>query len=195
MDATRQPYLIFETAAGFCGIAWTDVGISCLRLPSRSADSAERALLRRIPEARPETPPSAVAEAVVAVKRYFEGEETDFSGFELDLGDQEPFFRQVYAAARRVGWGRTTTYGALTRELGAGPEAARDVGEAMARNPLPLIIPCHRVLAAGGRSGGFSAPGGTAAKIRMLALEGIHVEQPRPARQPDDAPLLRWRAR
>lgn len=72
MDAMRQHYLTFETAAGFCGIAWTDVGISCLRLPSRSADSAGRALLRRIPEARPETPQSAVAEAVVAVKRYFE---------------------------------------------------------------------------------------------------------------------------
>ena len=192
MDATRQHYLIFETAAGFCGIAWTDVGISCLRLPSRSADSAERALLRRIPEARPGTPPSAVAEAVAAVQRYFAGEETDFSGFALDLGEQEAFFRQVYAAARRVGWGHTTSYGALTKEVGAGPEAARDVGQAMARNPVPLIIPCHRVLAAGGKIGGFSAPGGSAAKLRMLALEGVHVEPPRPARQAD-APLLHWR--
>jgi methylated-DNA-[protein]-cysteine S-methyltransferase len=134
-----------------------------------------------------------VGEAVAAVKRYFAGEETDFSGFQLDLGEQEAFFRQVYAAARRVGWGRTTTYGALTKEVGAGPEAARDVGQAMARNPVPLIIPCHRVLAAGGKIGGFSAPGGSAAKTRMLELEGVHVEQLRPARQADDAPLLHWR--
>ena len=111
------------------------------------------------------------------------GEETDFSGFRFDLGEQDSFFERAYAAARHVGWGHTTTYGALARELGAGPEAARDIGEAMARNPVALIIPCHRVLAAGGNVGGFSAPGGSAAKIRMLELEGVHVEPPRPAQQ------------
>ena len=103
--------------------------------------------------------------------------------FRLDLGEQDPFFERVYAAARQVGWGRTTTYGALAKELGAGPEAARDVGQAMAKNPVALIIPCHRVLAAGGKVGGFSAPGGSAAKIRMLALEGVQVEPPRSAQQ------------
>jgi methylated-DNA-[protein]-cysteine S-methyltransferase len=194
MDRTMHHYLVFETASGFCGIAWNGAGITCLRLPTRGADAAERGLLRRMPGAEPGAPTPAVAETVAAVQRYFEGEETDFSGVALDLGDQEPFFRQVYAAARRVGWGHTTTYGALTKELGAGPEAARDVGQAMARNPVPLIIPCHRVLAAGGRIGGFSAPGGSAAKARMLALEGVHVERPQPARPADDAPLLRWGA-
>ena len=192
MDATEH-YLIFETAAGFCGIAWNEVGITSLRLPTRSAEAAERALLRRTPGAKAGTPTPPVAQAVAAVQRYFEGEATDFSGVELDLGDQEPFFRQVYAAARRVGWGSTTTYGALTKALGAGPEAARDVGQAMAKNPVPLIIPCHRVLAAGGKIGGFSAPGGSATKIRMLALEGVQVEQPLPERKADDAPLLNWR--
>jgi len=113
----------------------------------------------------------------------FRGEEEDFSGFKLDLGEQDPFFKKVYAAARRVGWGRTTTYGTLAMELGAGPEAARDVGQAMARNPVALIIPRHRVLAAGGKIGGFSAPGGSAAKIRMLALEGIDLEPRRLAQQ------------
>src|SRR6266403_1640528 len=86
-------------------------------------------------------------------------------------------------AARRVGWGHTTTYGTLAKELGAGPEAARDVGQVMAKNPVALLIPCHRVLAAGGKIGGFSAPGGSAAKIRMLALEGVDLEPPRPAQQ------------
>ena len=183
MSPSKHYYLIFETAGGFCGIAWNDVGITRFQLPSRSAAATEHNLLRRIPDASPGTPPREVVEAVAAVKRYFAGEETDFSGFTLDLGEQEPFFEQIYAAARRVGWGHTTTYGALAKELGAGPEAARDVGVAMARNPVALIIPCHRVLAAGGKVGGFSAPGGSTAKIRMLELEGVHVEQPRPAQR------------
>jgi methylated-DNA-[protein]-cysteine S-methyltransferase len=84
-----------------------------------------------------------VAEAIAAVKRYFEGEETDFSGVKVDLSGQDPFFERIYEAARRVGWGHTTTSGALAKELGAGPEAARDVGQAMATNPVALIIPCH----------------------------------------------------
>jgi methylated-DNA-[protein]-cysteine S-methyltransferase len=183
MGQTAHHYLIFETAGGFCGIAWSDVGITRFQLPTRSAEATERMLLRRLPGAVPGAPTPEVAEAVAAVKRYFAGEETDFSGFNLDLGDQDSFFKDIYAAARRVGWGRTTTYGALAKELGAGPEAARDVGQAMATNPVALIIPCHRVLAAGGKVGGFSAPGGSAAKIRMLALEGVHVEPPRPAQR------------
>jgi methylated-DNA-[protein]-cysteine S-methyltransferase len=120
-----------------------------------------------------------VAEAVSAVKRYFEGEETDFSAFKLDLRDQDAFFKRIYVAARQVAWGHTTTYGTLAGAIGAGPEAARDVGQAMANNPVPLIIPCHRVLAAGGKVGGFSAPGGSAAKVRMLELEGVHIAEPR----------------
>jgi methylated-DNA-[protein]-cysteine S-methyltransferase len=176
-------YHLFETSAGICGIAWNEAGITRLQLPADNAAATERLLRRRAPGAEPATPTPDVTEAVAAVQRYFEGKETDFSAFRLDLGEQDAFFRQIYAAARRVGWGRTTTYGTLAKELGAGPEAARDVGQAMARNPVALIIPCHRVLAAGGKAGGFSAPGGSAAKIRLLALEGIHVGSPPPAQQ------------
>ena len=183
MGQTMHHYFIFETASGFCGIAWNNVGITRFQLPTRSAGAAERILLRRVPGAEPGAPMPEVVEAVAAVKRYFEGEETDFSGVKLDLDDQDAFFKQIYAAARRVEWGHTTTYGALAKELGAGPEAARDVGQAMAKNPVALIIPCHRVLAAGGKVGGFSAPGGSAAKIRMLELEGVHVGPPRPAQR------------
>jgi methylated-DNA-[protein]-cysteine S-methyltransferase len=172
----QHHYFIFETAGGFCGIAWTNIGISRLQLPTKSAEATERLLLRRAARAEPATPTPEVAEAIAAVKRYFEGKDTDFSNLKLDLDGQDPFFRQIYAAARRVRWGLTTTYGTLAKQLGARPEAARDVGQAMARNPVPLIIPCHRVLAAGGKIGGFSAPGGLAAKIRMLQLEGAHVE-------------------
>src|SRR5262245_62092833 len=170
-------YFLFETASGFCGIAWSDAGITRFQLPAKSAEGAERMMRRRAPGAEPGVP-AMVGEAVAAVRRYFEGKETDFAQFELDLDGQDAFFKRVYAATRHIKWGQTTTYGALARELGGGPETARDVGQAMAANPIPLIIPCHRVLAAGGKIGGFSAPGGAAAKIRMLELEGLQVGAP-----------------
>ncbi len=183
MGQNMHHYCIFDTAAGFCGIAWSDLGITRFQLPTRSTEATERSLLCRSPGAQPGSPTPEVAEAIAAVKRYFDGEQTDFSGFTLDLGEQDAFLQRIYAAARRVGWGRTTTYGTLAKELGAGPEAARDVGQAMAKNPVALIIPCHRVLAAGGKVGGFSAPGGSAAKRRMLALEGVDLEPPQPAQR------------
>lgn len=183
MGQTVDHYLVFETAGGFCGIAWNGIGITLFQLPTSIAEATERNLLRRIPGAEPGTTPLQVTAAVAAAGRYFEGEETDFSGLGLDLGEQDEFFDKVYAAVRRLGWGHTTTYGALAKELGAGPEAARDFGEAMARNPVPLIIPCHRVLAAGGRVGGFSAPGGSSAKMRMLELEGVSLRSPDAAQQ------------
>jgi methylated-DNA-[protein]-cysteine S-methyltransferase len=183
MSQTAQHYLIFETVSGFCAIAWNDVGITRFRLPARSAEETERHLLRRLPDAKPGPPTPAVAAAIDAAKRYFAGEKVDFSDLPVDLGEQTPFFSRIYDAARRLGWGETTTYGALAKELGADWEGARDVGQAMANNPLPLIIPCHRVLAAGGKIGGFSAPGGSESKARMLELEGVHLGPPLPAQQ------------
>ena len=168
-------YCIFETAAGFCAIAWSRLGVVRFQLPLKSPKSADRLLLRRAPEATPGGPPAEISEAIDAAKRYFAGEETDFSSVGLDLGDKDALFKQIYDAARRIGWGQTTTYGALAKDIGAGPEVARDVGTAMAQIPVPLIIPCHRVLAAGGKVGGFSAPGGAATKIRMLKLEGVRL--------------------
>lgn len=176
-------HIIFATEGGYCAIAWNDVGVTRFQLPTKSADSTERLMLRRLPDAERGDPTAEVAEAIAAVKRYFAGEETDFSAITLDLDGQDDFFKQIYAAARRIGWGHTTTYGALAKELGAGPEAARDVGQAMAKNPVALIIPCHRVLAAGGKIGGFSAPGGSVSKARMLVLEGVHVGSQEPVQQ------------
>ncbi|MGA7195860.1 methylated-DNA--[protein]-cysteine S-methyltransferase [Roseiarcus sp.] len=183
MSQAAQHYHVFETAMGFCAIAWTAAGIARFQLPAKSAEAAERLLQRRAAGAEPGAPPEDVAAVVAAAKQYFDGEETDFSHVRLDLGGEDAFFGQIYDALRRVGWGRTTTYGALAKEVGAGREAARDVGEAMARNPAPLIIPCHRVLAAGGKIGGFSAPGGSTTKIRMLALEGVRVGATEAAQQ------------
>ena len=173
-----QHYHVFGTAFGFCAIGWSDSGIARFQLPTKDGDAAERRILRRAPGAKPGAPPADVARAIAAARRYFDGAETDFSDVRLDLGVEDPFFARIYDALRRVGWGKTTTYGALASEAGAGREAARDVGQAMATNPAPLIIPCHRVLAAGGKVGGFSAPGGSAAKIRMLELEGVRLWPP-----------------
>ncbi|CAH1687526.1 Methylated-DNA--(protein)-cysteine S-methyltransferase [Hyphomicrobiales bacterium] len=181
MGQARHRYCIFETAGGFCGIAWNDTGITRFHLPSLSAEAAERGLLRRSADALPGEPPSRVVTVIAAARRYFEGQSVDFSDVTLDLGEQDQLFIAIYAATRTLRWGETTTYGALAKALGAGPETARDVGHAMAKNPVPLIIPCHRVLAAGGKVGGFSAPGGAASKIRMLALEGHDLTPPPPA--------------
>ncbi len=183
MSETIHHYSIFDTAGGFCGIAWNSIGITRFQLPTTSAEAATRVLLRRVPQALPGEPPARIAEIIAAVRHYFDGEEIDFSNVEVDLGDQEPFFAQIYATARQLRWGDTTTYGAIAKELGADPEAARDVGQAMAKNPVPLIIPCHRVLAAGGKIGGFSAPGGSIAKARMLELEGTQPGAAPPAQQ------------
>jgi methylated-DNA-[protein]-cysteine S-methyltransferase len=179
-----QPrYAVFETDGGFCGIAWSDSGIVRFQLPTGSALSTEKLLLRRMPEAVKGEPGADVQRAIDLVKRYFAGERIDFSDIRLDLGGQDEFFRGIYAAARRIGWGHTTTYGTIARELGVGPEAARDVGQAMAKNPVALIIPCHRVLAAGGKIGGFSAPGGSVSKARMLELEGVVLAAAEPAQK------------
>ncbi|MHC1551736.1 methylated-DNA--[protein]-cysteine S-methyltransferase [Phyllobacterium sp. K27] len=183
MSETIHHYCVFDTAGGFCGVAWNNIGITRFQLPTKSAEATERVLLRRLPKALLSEPTAEVVKVIAAAKRYFDGEEIDFSGVAVDIGDQEPFFEQIYAQARRLGWGDTTTYGTIAKELGAGPEAARDVGQAMAKNPIPLIIPCHRVLAAGGKVGGFSAPGGSVAKARMLELEGVHLGAPPAAQQ------------
>ena len=186
MNRAAQLYHVFDTSLGYCAIAWGDRGVTRFQLPIGSAEAADRLMRRRAKDAEPGAPPADVAAVAAAARRYFTGEETDFGGVRLDLEDVDAVIRQIYEAARRVGWGRSTTYGALAKEIGAGPEAARDVGQAMAKNPAPLIIPCHRVLAAGGKIGGFSAPGGSTTKIRMLELEGARVGPPEAAQRSFD---------
>jgi len=179
-------YAIFDTAGGFCGIAWSEAGISRFQLPTPTFTGTERLLLRRVPDARPAPSTPEVAETIAMVKRYFAGEDVDFSGARLDLDGQSDLFRDIYTALRRVGWGQTTTYGGLAKVVNAksggavGWEAARDVGQAMSKNPVALIIPCHRCLAAGGKIGGFSAPGGEFSKLKMLELEGVHLAPAKP---------------
>ncbi|KGB53421.1 Methylated-DNA--protein-cysteine methyltransferase [Sphingopyxis sp. LC81] len=166
-------YQLFETGAGIAAIGWTSTGITSFRLPAPTAAETERAILRRQPDAVRTEPPAEIAAVIDAAIRYFEGERIEFFEVPVDLGEQPLFFAQVYTFVRKLGWGETTTYGAVARALDAGPEHARAVGQAMATNPVPLIIPCHRVMAAGGGIGGFSAPGGSQSKARMLELEGV----------------------
>jgi len=174
-------YHIFETARGFCAIAWNIKGVVRFRLPEANAEATEQALLRRLPDATPAPPRAAIAEAVAASRRYFAGEKTDFAAVPVDLGKQSELFEKIYAAARKLGYGETTTYGAMAKQFGDDWEIAREVGQAMSKNPVPLIIPCHRVLAAGGKVGGFSAPGGAATKTMMLAMEGVQIGAAKPA--------------
>jgi methylated-DNA-[protein]-cysteine S-methyltransferase len=175
-------YVIFDTALGFAGIAWNEAGVTRFQLPAASAETTTRNLLRKAPDAEAAVPPPSIAQTVDAAKRYFAGEKIDFSDVTLDLAGQDDLFRAIYAAARRIGYGETTTYGGLAKAIGRTDwEAAREVGQAMAKNPVALIIPCHRVLAAGGKIGGFSAPGGAETKAKMLALEGVRREPEQPS--------------
>lgn len=181
MSGRIDRYQVFATSSGHAAIAWNACGISAVRLPAETPDAATRSLLRRLPDAVRTAPPPAIADAIATIQRYFAGERVEFSDLPIDLGAQDPLFARIYEAVRRLGWGETSTYGAIARSVGEGPQLARAVGRAMAANPLPLIIPCHRVLAAGGKVGGFSAPGGADSKTRMLALEGIDLSPPPPA--------------
>ncbi len=169
----RPHHFIFETSYGFAAIGWRGTSISSFRLPSKTARAAESSILRRFPDSKPASPPAFVQTVMNDTQRYFEGERVDFSGVEIDLGEQQPLFRRIYDFVRSLGYGETTTYGAVAKALGEEPQMARTVGEAMSLNPVPLIVPCHRVTAAGGKIGGFSAPGGSYSKAHMLALEGV----------------------
>jgi len=176
-----ERYQLFPTAFGTCGIAWRDGGLTRLQLPERDVSATERRLSREATPAQPDEEPPHAQWAIVALQRYFAGRAVDFSGILVDLDRCSSFHQRIYAALREVAWGKTTTYGALAAEVGS-PDAARAIGQAMGRNPLPIIIPCHRVLASGGKIGGFSAPGGATTKERLLVLEG--VARPRPETPP-----------
>jgi methylated-DNA-[protein]-cysteine S-methyltransferase len=171
---SSQGFTLFETALGRCGIAWGARGILGVQLPERH-DSATRArLFRRYPNATEAPPPPDVQRAIEDIVALLRGEKRDLSVIPLDMEGVPPFHRLVYALARTIPPGKTLSYGDLATSLGD-PAAARDVGEAMARNPFPLIVPCHRALAAGGKVGGFSAAGGVTTKLRLLSIEGARI--------------------
>jgi methylated-DNA-[protein]-cysteine S-methyltransferase len=163
-------YTIFETALGFAALAWGARGIVRVVLPEPSSAKARAILLRRGLEAEEADPPANVREAIDRIAALLRGEPVNFAGIEIDLGEMPEFSRRVYAVASAIPPGETLTYGEVAAKLGQ-PGAAREIGQAMGANPVPIIIPCHRVVAASGKIGGFSAPGGSATKQRLLAIE------------------------
>src|SRR5215470_5322239 len=164
---TGQSFAIFDTPIGRCGIAWGARGICGVQLPEASEARTRARFMRRYPDAREALPPPQVRQAIAAL---LAGQPADLSAVALDMDGVPDFDRRVYEAARSIAAGSTLSYGELAARLGE-RGLARDVGQALGRNPFPIIVPCHRVLAAGGRSGGFSANGGVATKLRLLTIE------------------------
>lgn len=175
---TALAFACFETSQGWCGVAWSQRGVARFFLP----EASQRAMLARLRRvATSGDPPDFAREAVDKARRYFDGETVSFDDLPLDLDGLPEVSRRLYAAIRALKRGETITYGALAERLGLPKDAARAVGQAMGANPIPLIVPCHRVLAAGGRLGGFSGPGGARQKAQMLALEGVRLNDADPA--------------
>jgi methylated-DNA-[protein]-cysteine S-methyltransferase len=173
-------YALFETAIGWIGILWSDLGLTGLQLPERDRAATVRRLRAKRADAVETDPPKAIVPVIEALKRYAGGEAIDFSDVPVDLRGVDTFCRAIYEAARKLGYGETSTYGQLAARAGhAG--LAHETGQALGRNPVAIIIPCHRIVAAGGKIGGFSAHGGAGAKERLLAMEGVRVGPPRPA--------------
>ena len=167
-------FTLFETAIGCCGIVWTARGIAGVQLPERDAAATRARLLRRYPDARMAAPPAHVQDTIERIIMLLHEGTADLSAVPLDVEALSPMQQRIYAVARSIPPGQTLSYGEIAARIGE-RDAARDVGQAMGQNPFPLIVPCHRVLAAGGKLGGFSAAGGVTTKLRLLEIEGASI--------------------
>jgi methylated-DNA-[protein]-cysteine S-methyltransferase len=165
-------FCIFDTPIGRCGIAWSERGICALQLPERAEAQTRHRLQRRCYGARELPPPVRVETAITAIVALLSGERRELNAIDLDMEGVPPFHQRVYEVTRAIPVGATLTYGEIATRMGE-TGAARAVGQALGRNPFALLVPCHRVVAAGNKLGGFSAEGGTATKLRLLAIEGV----------------------
>ena len=163
MDKKDGSIVGFETPLGICAVRWTEAGIASVRLPSARTE--------RLPRIESAEVPDAVIAAIDGIVAVLDGAPLDLRSIVLDERGIDPFRWAVYEATRTIPPGSTVTYGEIARAIGQ-PDGARDVGAALAGNPFPIVVPCHRVVGANGRLTGFSAPGGIATKRRMLELEG-----------------------
>ncbi len=168
-------FTLFDTPIGRCGIAWGGRGVVGVQLPEAREGTTRARLTVRFPDARDATPPPAVRRAVEAIVALLRGEASDLATIELDLDQVPPFQRRVYEVARTIPPGTTLSYGELATRMGS-QGAARAVGQALGRNPFAIVVPCHRVLAASGKLGGFSANGGITTKLRLLSIEGARTK-------------------
>lgn len=171
-----MPFAMFETPLGLCALAWSETGVTWLQLPEETPDATRARLLAKRPDAGDEhrklrVAPSWVKDAVARVRDHLAGKPQPLGEVPLDLSRATDFDTKVFRALQAVPAGKTTTYGDLAKLVGS-PGASRAVGRAMATNPFPLLVPCHRVVASAGKAGGFSAYGGLVTKERLLALEG-----------------------
>jgi len=169
---TDYGFTLFDTPIGTCSLVWKDEVVVGLRLPEASAAATRARIKRRWPEAKEKTPPPEDIQRIIdRVLALLAGEAVDLSDIPLDFGAAPELHRRAYEVARSIPPGQTMTYGEIAKRLGV-PNESREVGQAMGRNPIAIIMPCHRVLGADGKMGGFSADGGVATKRRILEIEG-----------------------
>jgi methylated-DNA-[protein]-cysteine S-methyltransferase len=164
-------FTLFDTAIGRCGVVWHTHALVWVQLPELNPAATRSRVQRRFPGASEAPPPAFASRAIDEIVAVLEGEPRDLSGIPLDMEAVPEFHQRVYAVARTIPPGQTSTYGEIAVRLGA-PGTARAVGQALGRNPFAIVVPCHRVLAADGGMGGFSAGGGVATKRQMLRIEG-----------------------
>ncbi|MGZ5872592.1 MAG: methylated-DNA--[protein]-cysteine S-methyltransferase [Bradyrhizobium sp.] len=171
---TDQHFTLFDTPIGICGIEWGPRGINGVQLPTGSEEKTRRRIRQRHGDIAESEATAEVQGAIDGIIELLSGKPNDLRDVALDLDGVPEFHRGVYDIARTIPPGETMTYGDIAKRLG-GVELSRDVGQALGRNPCPIVVPCHRVLAAGGKPGGFSANGGVVTKLKMLAIEGAVV--------------------
>jgi methylated-DNA-[protein]-cysteine S-methyltransferase len=171
---TGQHFAIFDSAIGPCGIVWGERGITGVQLPMGAEEKTRNRIHQRDGDVTEAAPTPEVQRAIDGMIELLAGKPNDLADIVLDLDGVPEFNRGVYDIARKIPPGQTLTYGDIAKKLG-GVELSRDVGQALGRNPCPIVVPCHRVLAAGGKPGGFSANGGVVTKLKMLAIEGAVV--------------------
>lgn len=169
-----RKFALFDTAIGTCAIVWTARGVKAVQLPLWDKGKTRMRVGQRYGSLAEAVPLAAVQAAIDGMIALLEGKPIDLSGVVRDLDSVGEFDRRVYDIARTIAPGSTMTYGDIAKRLG-GVELSRDVGQALGRNPCPIVVPCHRVLAAGDKPGGFSASGGVTTKLKMLAIEGAAV--------------------
>lgn len=166
-----EGFVLFATVLGPCGVAWGAPGLRASQLPEPDQAALRARLRRRAPGARQVSPPPWVQQVVDGIAALLRGEPVDLSRVPLDLGGLPELDCRVYEVVRRIPRGATLSYGEVAAQLGD-RLLARAVGRALARNPFAPVVPCHRVLGADGRPGGFSARGGLHMKLQLLTIEG-----------------------
>jgi len=178
---SEQRFTLFDTAIGVCAVAWTARGLIGVQLPEGNADATRARMRKRFPEAVERAPDGLAQQAIRGIIALLNGEKRDLADIAIDDSATPEFNARVYKIVRQIPPGQTLTYGEVAERLGD-KTLARAVGQAMGQNPCPVVMPCHRVLAASGgngaRTGGFSAPGGVVTKLKLLTIEGAQPGGP-----------------